>query len=63
MLFQVASQGVWSWKELLYEVPWCVVLAAINDQPRYGKRRSPASDGEIRSEAEAREFFGVTNDK
>lgn len=58
MLFQVASQGVWTWKELLHEVPWSVVLASLNDQPRYGRRKTGVPD-EIRSESAAKEFFGL----
>ena len=57
-LFQIASQGVWTWRELMYKVPWSVVLAAINDQPKYGKKK-PADEGEITSEAEAKKFFNL----
>lgn len=55
-LFQIASQGVWTWKELIYRIPWSVVLAAINDQPRYGKTDS---DDSIKSEEAAKNFFGL----
>jgi hypothetical protein len=42
----------------MYKVPWSVVLAAINDQPKYGKKE-PADEGEITSEAEAKKFFNL----
>ena len=51
----LASQGVWTWHELLYKIPWCVVLAAINDQPRYDKK----DDSEIKTESEAKKFFNL----
>ena len=34
------------------------MLAAINDQPKYGKQ-NPADEGEITSEAEAKKFFNL----
>jgi len=52
----LASQGVWTWEELLYKIPWCVVLAAINDQPHYDRKDD---ETEITSESEAKKFFNV----
>jgi hypothetical protein len=49
---------VWTWKEVIYKIPWCVVLAAINDQPRY-KKKGGSGEGEITSEAEAKKFFNL----
>jgi hypothetical protein len=40
----------------MHRVPWCVVLAAINDQPGRKKKKN---EGEITSEDEAKEFFGL----
>jgi hypothetical protein len=57
MIFQLAAQGVWTYSELLYKVPWCVVLTAINDQPRYDRKKK--DDSEITSEAEAKKFFNL----
>lgn len=46
----------------MHKVPWCVVLCAINDQPKYDTKKPSESDGEgeITSEEEAKKFFNLT---
>ena len=58
MIFQLAAQGVWTYRELLHKVPWCVVLTAINDQPRYDRKKKD-DDSDITSEDEAKKFFNL----
>ena len=41
----------------MYKIPWCVVLAAINDQPRLDRKRKDGD--EIASEKEAKKFFNL----
>ena len=51
------KEGVFTYRQLMWEIPWCTVLAMIADQGRIVGRKP--EENIIESEEEELAFFGL----
>lgn len=56
-IYALISSGAFSYDDVMRRIPWCVVLAMINDQGRLRKKEKETED--IQTEEEEMRFLGL----
>lgn len=52
----LVKDGVFTYRQIMWEIPWCVVLAMVNDQ---GRMRKKKEEKQLMTEEEELEFLGL----
>ncbi len=50
------KDGMFTYRQIMWEIPWCVILAMINDQGRMRKRKE---ETRLMTEDEELDFLGL----
>lgn len=55
-IYMLIKDGVFTYRQIMWEIPWCVVLTMINDQ---GRMRKKKEEKRLMTEEEELDFLGL----